>query len=220
MAKLKKCIQLLGMLGFLSGSASLITALNANAQMPPTSTDGFTGSAPPNVQANAAPVSPFNLANLRGGATSNGSVSGACAGVTCSVATCACTTFTGTLTGTGYGKVAAVIKITENDTDTTSNGGFGACFPAAGTATLTTLGLKPSVAVLGLSGSLCQFITATAFTVNGNFTYSQEAATGGTNKFATSFGTGNIGVMESVDQASGGSFPSAVSAVGTLQFKH
>jgi hypothetical protein len=176
---------------------------------------------PDMVQPDIAPASPFTATNLRGGATAEFVTPGACAGVTCPVTDCSCTTFTGTLTGTGYGKVSAVIAITENDDNTTLNGGFGKCFPAAGTATLTTGGLKPSVAVLGLAGSLCEFQAGTASTVNGNFAYSQEAATGGTNKFATSFGTGNLSTVESLDQApNDNSIPAAISAVGTLQLKH
>lgn len=181
--------------------------------------DGFTLS-DMGAQPEATPATPVNVANLRGSLSSSGSISGACSGVTCSVGTCACTTFNGTLTGTPYGKVTAVIKITENDSNTTPTGGFGSCFPAAGTATLTTPGSSPSVAVLGLSGALCQFIAGSAFTVNGNFAYTEEAATGGTNKFATSFGTGNVSLMESVDQTASGVLPAQASVVGTLQLKH
>jgi hypothetical protein len=209
--------------GILTGVAVLVLlgllSMTAGAE-PLTSTSGFIGSDSSIAQSEATPASPVNPANLRGSATSTGSISGACPGVTCGMTNCACTTFTGTLTGSGYGKVAAVIAITENDNNTTPNGGFGFCFPAAGTATLTTPG-STSVAVLGLSGALCQFSTATTgFTVNGNFAYSEEAKIGGTNKFATSFGTGNISVMESVDQAVAGVLPAQVSAVGTLQLKH
>lgn len=196
----------------------VVLAMGSAMAAPETSTKGVT--APASAQPAATPASPFTSVNLRGGASSTGSVIGACDGLTCnaSAGDCACTTYTGTLTGTGYGKVSAVIAITENDDDTTPDGAGGRCFPAMGTATLTTPGAKPSVAVLGLTGALCQFEVGTAFTVNGNFAYSQEAATGGTNKFATSFGTGNISVMESVDQATS-SLPSAVSLTGILQLK-
>jgi hypothetical protein len=204
------------------GGLLLLSAAGAVKAAPFNSTNGISSSEPLAAQAEATPAAPFNSVNLRGGGTTGGSVGGACAGFICNASggTCSCTTFTGTLTGTGYGKVTATIAITENDNDTTPVGSGGACFPAVGTATLTTPGTKPSIAVLGLTGALCQFENGTAFTVNGNFGYAQEQATGGTNKFATSFGTGNLALMESVDQSASGVLPATVSAVGTLQLKH
>jgi hypothetical protein len=202
--------------------AAVAVVILAGAAMaaPPTSIEGFTGTAPSQVQPQVT-ASPFTSVNLRGGATAS-LVLGACTGLTCNATGghCACTTFNGTFTGTGYGKVTAAMKITEDDDDTTPDGAGGLCFPAMGTATLTTPGTRPSVAVLRLAGALRQFEVGTAFTVNGNFAYSQEAATGGTNKFATSFGTGNLSAVESVDQGVSGTLPSAVSVVGTLQLKH
>jgi hypothetical protein len=205
------------------GGLLLLSAAGAVKAAPSSSTNGIFSSEPLVAQAEATPAAPFNSVNLRGGGTTGGSVpGGACAGFTCNASggTCSCTTFTGTLTGTGYGKVTTTIAITENDNDITLVGAGGSCFPAIGTATLTTPGAKPSIAVLGLTGALCQFESGTAFTVNGNFGYAQEQATGGTNKFATSFGTGNLAFMESVDQEASGVLPATVSAVGTLQLKH
>jgi hypothetical protein len=204
------------------GGLLLLSAAGTVKAAPPNSTNGISSSEPLAAQPEATPAAPFNSVNLRGGGTTGGSVTGACAGFTCNASggDCACTTFSGTLTGTGYGKVTATMAITENDNDTTLIGAGGSCFPAVGTATLTTPGSKPSIAVLGLTGALCQFENGTAFTVNGNFAYSQEQATGGTNKFATSFGTGNLAFMESVDQEASGILPATVSAVGTLQLKH
>lgn len=204
-----------------TGAVAAMVILVAGAMAaPPTSVDGFENTAHSEVQPQVT-ASPFTSVNLRGSGSAS-LVVGACTGLTCNASSgnCACTTLNGTLTGTGYGKVTAVLNITENDDDTAPDGVGGKCFPSMGTATLTTPGARPSVAVLGLTGALCQFEVGTAFTVNGNFAYSQEAATGGTNKFATAFGTGNLSLIESGDQAVGSIFPCAVSAVGTLQLKH